>query len=136
MHKVVLGALVDDRRILLALRSPRKRAYPGVWDLPGGVVEAGESELCALSRELREELDVEIDGATAFRLAEVEAAPAGDLARISAWLVRAWRGIPVNAAPDEHDALAWVDIDELPTLSHPEIHEALVRAVCGRASGS
>ena len=52
MHKVVLGALVREGRVLLVHRSPNKRAYPDVWDLPGGLIEAGESELGALTREL------------------------------------------------------------------------------------
>ena len=44
MLRVVVGALVRDGRVLLGQRSPSKRAYPDVWDLPGGVVEDGESE--------------------------------------------------------------------------------------------
>ena len=45
MIGVVVGALVRDGRVLLAHRRPDKRAYPDVWDLPGGVMEDGESEL-------------------------------------------------------------------------------------------
>ena len=44
-----------DGRVLLAHRSPNKRAYPDTWDLSGGVIEDGESELGALARELHEE---------------------------------------------------------------------------------
>ena len=58
MHEVVLGALVRGGRVLLAHRRMDKHAYPGVWDLPGGLMEEGESELGALSRELHEELGV------------------------------------------------------------------------------
>ena len=58
MVEVVVGALVRDGRVLLGHRRPDKRAYPDVWDLPGGVMEDGESELDALARELREELGV------------------------------------------------------------------------------
>jgi hypothetical protein len=43
MHKVVVGALVREGRVLLVHRSPNKHAYPDVWDLPGGLIEAGES---------------------------------------------------------------------------------------------
>ena len=55
MHKVVVGALVREGRVLLVHRRPDKRAYPDMWDLPGGLIERGESELGALTRELHEE---------------------------------------------------------------------------------
>jgi 8-oxo-dGTP diphosphatase len=126
MHKVVVGALVSGRRVLLALRSPNKRAYPGVWDLPGGVVEAGESELEALARELEEELGVKIATASVTYLGRVEAGPAEDRAQLSAWLVRDWQGTPANVAPEEHEEIGWFDLDDLPALAHAPVHEALV----------
>ena len=136
MHNVVLGALVVDRCVLLAHRSPNKRAYPGVWDLPGGVVEAGESELEALSRELREELGVTIAIESVLLLDRVVAGPAEDPAQISAWLVRSWRGTPENLAPDEHVAIGWFDTGQLPPLAHHSVHRALVNATQGRFPAS
>ena len=32
------------------------------------------------------------------------------------WLIEAWTGAPVNAAPDEHDAIAWFAEDALGEL--------------------
>lgn len=32
---------------------------------------------------------------------------------LDVWVVRAWRGEPMNAAEDEHDELRWVDLDAL-----------------------
>jgi 8-oxo-dGTP pyrophosphatase MutT (NUDIX family) len=90
MHKVVLGALVREGRVLLVHRRPNKRAYPGVWDLPGGVIEAGESELGALTRELHEELGVQIATGLASHLCRLTAGPAEEPALFSAWLVRDW----------------------------------------------
>lgn len=134
MHTVVLGALVADGRVLLALRSSRKQANPGVWDLPGGVVEAGESEFAALSRELSEELGVRIGPSAASHLARVVAQPADAPVQISAWLIETWHGTPVNVAQDEHDDVAWFDVDQMPPLAHEAVHEALVKAVSGRST--
>ena len=87
MHKVVIGALVREGRILLVHRRPDKRAYPDVWDLPGGLLEADESELDALARELHEELGVRIARGSASHLCRVTARPANETALLSAWLV-------------------------------------------------
>ncbi|NLJ45161.1 MAG: NUDIX domain-containing protein [Treponema sp.] len=55
----VCAALAErNGRIFLARRAPHKGS-PGLWELPGGKLEAGESAPDALARELREELGVE-----------------------------------------------------------------------------
>jgi mutator protein MutT len=128
VHKVAVGALVRDGRVLLGYRSSKKRAYPSVWDLPGGVVEAGESELGALARELHEELGVQIATASASHLCRLTAGPAEERVRLSAWLVREWQGTPTNAAPDEHDDIGWFDLEELPSLALEPVRAALIDA--------
>ena len=132
MVKVVVGALVRDGRVLLVHRRPDKRAYPDAWDLAGGVMEAGESELVALARELREELGVEIATESASHLCRVAAGPADEPAILSAWLVREWAGTPTNVAPEEHDDLGWFGIDELPPPAHEGVRTALLEAVRSR----
>lgn len=128
MTEVVVGALVSGRRVLLAHRSPDKRVNPDAWDLPGGVMEAGESELAALARELHEELGVQVEVESASHLCRVTVGAAGEAVRLSAWLVRDWHGTPANLAPDEHVDLGWVSLDELPPLAHVDVRAALVDA--------
>lgn len=56
----VVGAiLLKGDRILVARRAPHKSA-PGLWEFPGGKVEAGESPSEALEREIHEEMDLKI----------------------------------------------------------------------------
>ena len=52
------GVLVRANEILLAKRSSDRAFYPGVWDIVGGHVEAGELPPDALTRELYEELGI------------------------------------------------------------------------------
>ena len=57
---VVVGAVIVRGRTLLA----QQRAYPpaaaGLWELPGGRVEPGESDVDAVRRECQEELGVDV----------------------------------------------------------------------------
>jgi 8-oxo-dGTP pyrophosphatase MutT (NUDIX family) len=134
MHKVVVGALIRGGRVLLVHRRPEKRANPDVWDLPGGLMEPGESELAALTRELHEELGVHIATVTATHLCRLTAGPADEPAVLSAWLVPDWQGTPANVAPEEHDDLGWFDVQDLPPPPHVLVRAALVSALQGQHS--
>jgi 8-oxo-dGTP diphosphatase len=131
MHKVVVGALIRSGRVLLVHRRPDKRAHPGVWDLPGGLMEPGESELAALTRELHEELGVHVATVTATHLCQLTAGPADEPAVLSAWLVPDWQGTPANVAPEEHDDIGWFDVQDLPPPPHVLARAALVSALQG-----
>lgn len=61
MIDVVCGIITDPaNRVLACLRPPGKH-LAGLWEFPGGKIEAGESPEAALIRELREELGVEVE---------------------------------------------------------------------------
>jgi 8-oxo-dGTP diphosphatase len=130
MHVVVAGALVENGTVLLVHRSPTRRAYPDLWDLPGGHVEAGESELQALAREMREELGVHIVAESSSWLGDLRAGSGEDAVHVGVWLIGDWDGSPTNRAPDEHDDIAWVGTSELGGL--PLVHgdlAALIRCL-------
>ena len=132
MHKVVVGALVSEGRVLLVHRSPNKRAYPNLWDLPGGGIEAGESELGALARELHEELGVRIATDSVSHLCRVTVGPADEAAILSALgPIRDWQGRPSNTAPEEHNDVGWFGLEELPSpaTAHERVRTALLEAI-------
>jgi len=119
---VVGGLLVDRGRVLLGHRTPARRWYPDVWDVPGGHVEPGETVWAALARELDEELGVAVvaaDGHSRIRVHVPGEAPV----EIDVWRVTAWVGSPVNRCPDEHDELRWFTAAEAAAadLAHPEL---------------
>jgi 8-oxo-dGTP pyrophosphatase MutT (NUDIX family) len=113
-----VGALVirPDRTVLLGLRAPSKKIWPGHWDTIGGHVEEGESLDEALIREIQEEVGVT---PTLFRLIATvrERQPEiyGD-ALHHIYAVTAWQGgEPANVC-DEHSELKWFGVSEMRSL--------------------
>jgi 8-oxo-dGTP diphosphatase len=59
--KVVMAAVVvNDGKYMICRRGPGRR-LEGVWEFPGGKLEAGETPEQGLARELREELGIETE---------------------------------------------------------------------------
>jgi 8-oxo-dGTP diphosphatase len=110
--RIVTAIVRDGDRVLLCHRSASRRWYPDVWDLPGGHVEEGEDPKESLVRELREELGITVSEPSSLPVQEIR----GATFDMQIWLVDSWTGTPVNAAPDEHDAVAWFRISGLDSL--------------------
>jgi 8-oxo-dGTP pyrophosphatase MutT (NUDIX family) len=110
--RIVTAFLRDGNRVLLCHRSPQRRRYPDVWDLPGGHVEPGELPGAALARELHEELGIDVAVPAGPPMQQIHA----DTFDMQIWLIESWTGTPVNVALDEHDAIAWFQEDELGEL--------------------
>lgn len=79
----------SDGRFLLAQRPPGK-AYAGYWEFPGGKVEDGETPAAALSRELHEELGIDVTTAYPWLIREFDYPHAA--VRLHFFRVRAWHG--------------------------------------------
>jgi 8-oxo-dGTP diphosphatase len=58
--EVAVGILINPRGEFLLTSRPQGKVYAGYWEFPGGKLEAGESVQQALSRELEEELGIEV----------------------------------------------------------------------------
>lgn len=113
---VVACALIDpDGRVLIAQR-PQQKAMGGLWEFPGGKVEATERPEEALIRELSEELGIAVKEAC---LAPFTFASHGYLEfhlLMPLYLCRRWDGTP---QPLEHAALRWVRPRDLSTYPMP-----------------
>jgi len=127
MQIVVAGALIADRALLVAQRR-RPPDLAGLWELPGGKVAPGETEVTALARELREELGVEV--VVGERIG-VDVA-ISDAIVLRAYLVNQTGGVLTAL---DHRALRWVDATNLLDLPWvpadrawlPELRRLLVR---------
>ena len=58
--EVVGAAIIKEDKVLVMQRS-NQMTLPGMWEFPGGKVEADETEQEALIREIKEELSVTIN---------------------------------------------------------------------------
>ncbi len=58
---VVAAALKNEHNEVLIQRRPAHKNYGGMWEFPGGKLEAFETPEMALRRELKEELDIEVN---------------------------------------------------------------------------
>lgn len=117
---VVTGVVVNDAgKMLIAKRKYRSADDDcgGKWEHPGGKVESGETKMMALKRELREELDIEIDASGVLfigRHDNVRVVSAGNLHvnELYIYEVRKFSGEPKPRVTDE---LRWVTPDEAKT---------------------
>jgi ADP-ribose pyrophosphatase YjhB (NUDIX family) len=60
MKPVALALIGRDERWFLQRRDPANPVLPGLWEFPGGKLEAGETPEAALERELREEVGLQL----------------------------------------------------------------------------
>jgi 8-oxo-dGTP diphosphatase len=122
---VVACALIDaDGRVLIAQRPPG-RSMAGLWEFPGGKVEAGERPEETLIRELKEELGIVVKEACLAPLTFASHTYADFHLLMPLYVCRRWDGI---AIAQEGQQLAWVRPNrlneypmppaDLPLISH------------------
>jgi 8-oxo-dGTP diphosphatase len=100
----------SDGQYLLTTR-PQGKAYAGYWEFPGGKLEAQESVVAALRRELQEEINITIADAEMVRTDVVDYPHA--LVRLHFCLITQWSG---EIQMREQQTFAWSD---LPTALSP-----------------
>lgn len=124
---VAVGALIAQReglwRLLVAQR-PHDTVLPGLWELPGGKVEPGESLQDCVVREFMEELGVgvQVTGALepihhTYAHAQVALHP----------FLCAWAGATGEPRCVQVVAYRWVSAQELASLPFPAANDELMR---------
>ena len=120
---VAACALVDtDARVLLAQR-PAGRPMAGLWEFPGGKVEAGETPEACLIRELEEELGIAVTQACLAPFVFASHDYESFHLLMPLYLCRRWTG---RVTAREHKALAWVKPVKLADYPMPPADAPLV----------
>ena len=123
-RQIVVGAaIIDGDRVLAAQRS-EPPSLAGLWEFPGGKVDAGETDEAALARECREELGVDVMlGARIGR-----DWPIGEHGVLRVWLASIAAG---ELTAHEHAELRWLTIDELDDVPWIPADRVVVERLAG-----
>jgi 8-oxo-dGTP diphosphatase len=120
---VVACALVDpDGRVLIAER-PAGKTLAGLWEFPGGKVEAGERPEDTLIRELKEELNITVREPCLAPLTFASHAYPDFHLLMPLYVCRRWEG---TVSAQEGQKLAWVKPNRLRDYKMPPADEPLV----------
>ena len=120
---VAAVALVDaDGRVLLSKR-PEGKQLGGLWEFPGGKVEAGERPEAALIRELKEELGIDVAESCLAPLTFASHAYDDFHLLMPLYVCRRWKGAVHGAEGQE---LAWVKPLKLKDYNMPPADVPLI----------
>ena len=121
---VVAGALADGRGRVLVTRRPDGAHQGGLWEFPGGKVEAGETVTAALRRELYEELGIRVQ--VAEPLLHIRHAYPDKTVLLEVWRVTAYQGEPHGR---EGQPLIWVVPARLADFAFPAADAPIIEAL-------
>lgn len=120
---VAACALIDtDNRVLLA-RRPEGKTLAGLWEFPGGKVEAGEGPEACLVRELHEELGIVTKPDCLAPLTFASHAYPDFHLLMPLFVCRRYEGIPTGREGQE---IKWVRVRELRNYPMPPADEPLI----------
>lgn len=126
---VVAGLMIEEGNALVSQRRENS-PHGGLWEFPGGKVMEGEEPREALRRELKEELDIEVEVGRIFD-AVFEPHPEGPL------LLLAFRCGKVKGRlkPLGCEDLRWVPLRDLKELAMPPADQPIRRRLCSEEDG-
>ena len=110
-HEVVAALILQSGKVLLGQRAATRAYFPGVWDMFGGHLEAGEQPAETLVRELQEEW-----GITPLQWQYLETLELTDETSdhwiFHLYLVTGWEGAPTNRQVEEHSTIGWFSLSQ------------------------
>jgi len=101
MREVTAAIILKNKQVLIAQRAGDDK-LAGKWEFPGGKTEPGESPQDCLKREIKEELDVDIDVLDFFG-ESIYAYQTGSIKLMAFWC----KWITGNLTLKVHSQIAW-----------------------------
>ena len=123
---VVSIALINDADEILISKRPKNKHLAGFWEFPGGKVETNEVPEIALIREIKEELDININKKCIAPLSFSEFDYKEFQLLLLLYVCRKWEGEPKSMESDE---IMWVKPNMLRKYKMPPADDALIYCI-------
>ncbi|WP_105264974.1 8-oxo-dGTP diphosphatase MutT [Pseudoalteromonas sp. T1lg76] len=121
---VAVGIILRGAQTYICKR-PDDKHQGGLWEFPGGKIEAGETTTAALARELLEEVAIEVHSSDSFMLIEHDY---GDKqVRLDIHKVSDFSGEPHGAEGQQGE---WVALNDLHRYAFPKANQAILEKLC------
>lgn len=110
----------SENKVLIAKRHQHLH-QGGKWEFPGGKIEKNEEPKEALIRELKEEVDLNVNDAEPMMVLDYDY---GDkFVSLDVWVIKDFDG---NARGAEQQEIRWVGIQELNEFNFPDANQPIV----------
>ena len=123
---VVSLALINDADEILLSKRPKSKHLAGFWEFPGGKVETGEVPENALIREIKEEIDININNKCIAPLSFSEFDYKEFQLLLLLYVCRRWEG---KAKSMENNEIRWVKANMLRKYKMPPADDALIYCI-------
>lgn len=120
---VAVGVVRNSEGRILLTRRAKHVHQGGLWEFPGGKLEADETVLHALQRELREEVGIEVQSARP--LIKIHHRYPDLRVLLDVWQVNDFAGI---ATAHEGQAMRWVEPEQLSEYAFPAANIPIISA--------
>ena len=116
-------ALIDANDQVLIAKRPKKKHLAGLWEFPGGKIEKNESPENALVREIKEELNININNKCIAPLTFSEFKYEEFNLLLLLYICRRWDGTPMSM---ENNSIKWVKANKLREYNMPPADDSLI----------
>lgn len=137
-HSQVAATILrnPEGKVLLIQRTMKTKRFPGMFCLPCGKVDAGNTLAFAAARETWEEVGVTVEEGDLQLMAIMDRPnwPDGEAPRVleTFFIAKKWSGVPVNKEPNKHGDPVWASLNDLPQPLHLYTADALANLDSGQ----
>ncbi|MDJ0508935.1 MAG: 8-oxo-dGTP diphosphatase MutT [Crocosphaera sp.] len=119
--KIGVAVIYNDAGLVLIDRRPSKGLLGGLWEFPGGKIEANETVEECIKREIKEEIDIDIE--VGEHLVTLDHFYAHFKVTLCVHLCRYLYGEP---KPIECEEIRWVSLEEIESFPFPEANTKII----------
>ena len=128
---LVTAALIKDRHKILIAQRGRTKRFGRQWEFPGGKARSGETPEACLRREIREELNLEIEVEEHFCTVQ-HSYPDFHVELMAFWCSIVGGSLEL----EEHEQVRWVTVSEMAQYDFVEADLNVITALAGKQSKS